>query len=229
MANIKFPDYLKDAFKIAAGLSPEARRRVIEVVQSSRIGGKWDNLAEVISSTAEITHEGAKDLLYLISGIEGLLEREEAPSGEAVKQLVDGYAGSDPENPDFDRAELEEFLGSLMNEAVSGNLRLTQKAFTLTFDRENVVHDTKLLLDVRPVFGGPDSDELRALTLLYNLKVVYSPSIVSPQGATAKVFALDEKDLKRLKESIARAEMKAAAIQEQFNQVPFIYPNINND
>lgn len=113
--------------------------------------------------------------------------------GEAVKAIREEYKDT--------AVQLEQFVGRLFG---SQALLLSFKATSLREDNENIVLDTKIVVDIRPVFDCESVKTVGAHTLLYRLKITHRTS----SDIESCVYTLSQEALDELSETVKRAHAK---------------------
>lgn len=109
---------------------------------------------------------------------------------------------------------LESNVGQAINSRV---LRASIKAWALLSDEERIYLSSRVLTDVRPVFGDDGCDRLLASVIVHTLKIA-----TRVDGRTQSVFiALDTDDLIELRKAIDRALDKAEALGVQLAATSF--------
>lgn len=90
-------------------------------------------------------------------------------------------------------------------------LFISIKATSLFNDNERVLVGSKILTDVRPIFGNGNEEKALGCFLTHNLKLVYQ------ENDSTKEFlvSLDTEELDALEKGIKRARMKANVIMTQ--------------
>ena len=101
------------------------------------------------------------------------------------------------------------FVSELLS---SSDLLVASKATALYEDSERLLLETKLLVDVRPIFDPKHAATIAATTLLYKLRMTFR----APQGGDldTMVFTLREPELKELARVVDRAIEKASVVRE---------------
>jgi hypothetical protein len=101
-----------------------------------------------------------------------------------------------------DSAEsLEAFVRTILG---CSDLVLSFKSTALREDNENIVVDSKIIVDIRPVFDTEQSDAIRAHALLYRLKITHRTS----SDVDAKIYTLSQEALDELSQAVTRAKLK---------------------
>ena len=223
MKESKVPPAILKGFSIADSLSDHQLRAVSEVLRNSQIGADFDDIVKEVEQAGGLNSNDARSILVMFIGILGLKDQFESSPDKMVSAIIrDISEDAEIANIQNDAALRDTFV-ELVDSSGARAIRLTQKAYELLIERNNILRSSKVILDMRPVFGGKDNESVEAMTLLYNLKIAHYKT-GSFDDPTTTIFALDEDDLKKLKESIVRSEIKAEAIKAQFREVPFISP-----
>jgi hypothetical protein len=113
----------------------------------------------------------------------------------------------DPSNRDILSARLAALLEA-------PDLVAFSKAVDIFTESDRSLHLSRILTDIRPVFGSGSSPELLGALIVHSLKLDYHHS-----GRLQTVtFALDAIDLAELKQAIARAEEKARTLAAMLDE-----------
>jgi len=92
------------------------------------------------------------------------------------------------------------------------NLLLSFKSTALREDNENIVVDTKIIVDIRPIFDFDPAEAISAHTLLYRLKVTHRTS----NDVETKIYTLSQDALDELSRAVDRSKSKI----EQLRSTP---------
>ena len=93
-------------------------------------------------------------------------------------------------------------------------LSLTNKAIDLITEREKIWLSSRVITDVRPIFGDGDEIKFEASLIIHNLKIQFKENKLIKEF----YFALDSEDLTNLKEQIIRAEEKEKILKSMLNE-----------
>lgn len=119
----------------------------------------------------------------------------------------------------FDDAKFKERLSKLLSiEALLYPL----KSVSLLTEHENVLLTAKIISDIRPIFGFDILQKPKAAVIIHLLHLHYLHGM---DGAEHNDFvvALDEDDLKRLKDVIERAEAKSKSLKSFISDTNLTY------
>lgn len=84
------------------------------------------------------------------------------------------------------------------------------KAMDLGSTYERLMHNSRIITDVRPVFGDSENPDLRGSVIVHNLEV----SVFTSSGVQELFVAMDTEDLDKLGLQVERARQKARALRE---------------
>jgi uncharacterized protein with PIN domain len=165
--------------------------------------------AEVLlARTPAIAPEELEQLLEALLSI-SLLRASQDQSAEAVSKsigdAIEAKRGGDLRFGPKDRLVFETQLRSLLEVPL---LALQAKANDLATEHERILHEARILTDVRPVFGDDAERGPTGLIISHMLKLSYIAG-----GELQDLFiAADEDSLGKLKEAIERAQLKQTSL-----------------
>ena len=146
-------------------------------------------LARQLLSLQGLVRQTGLPVDEVFSGIRGAVERQ----GQEVSIDTNAWAN------------VEEIVKELVRDQ---SVRLASTAIELAYDYANLLRQTKILTDIRPLFNET-ADEIEAAVISYTLRLRYD----SADGEHELSIALDESDVKTLAVQCARALSKAATAQ----------------
>ena len=121
----------------------------------------------------------------------------------AMETPIDDSPVIAPEQLDTFSSRLEKLLG------IERFLTFS-KALTLQYESGFVIHGTRILTDLRPVFPDDADAGASGFLLMHTLKISYSE-----HGEPREIyFSLDASELKQIKDAFNRAETKAAQLRK---------------
>ena len=172
---------------------------------------------ELISSLTpkvNIKTDWLQEIIQIMFGLSGVSESNTSSLEEVTEELLLSLKELDIENQKSDKINKSHLIELLK---ISNNeiFKIGKKAINLMYDRANLVHSFKILTDIRPVFGGKNEEEVKSSVILFNLRLTFRKDR-SKEDTQDVFFALDESDLKQLKEQIIRAEMKAKVSKDYY-------------
>jgi len=135
------------------------------------------------------------------------LNRSLAALELSVGDFAEGISKSDDMDiPIEKRGRLSIRLRALLD---SASLTIISKAIDVLTDNERGFHDTRVMTDVRPIFGQDPLARPLAAIILHRLKITYH----TDNGLENFFVTLDELDLKMLRRALDRAEAKATTLE----------------
>jgi len=220
MANIRIPEQVVKGFELVSKLNDDQRLEILNILGRIQIGTTNKVLVDNFIEKLSMSKYDSREIVSMILSILGLIENSENEVDVIADDLFKALGEIGNENITLD-SEYKTFLNELLKKSLNSPLSVTQKAFRLIHERDNLLIKSKIITDVRPVFGGNNNSEVKATSILFNLRLSYTPSQNSESESTI-TFALDEKDLLELKDEILRAEVKAKSIKESFTEFTMI-------
>ena len=176
---------------------------------------------------ANVTHLRARRALRAaFEGAKHVSETDAADVLEAVVPLLVQYVGDGKVPVDVAEAVVSgiqredtrsalkttEELATLRTRLVAvlsnESLLLKAKATELVYERGRILNKTRIVSDLRPVFGAKDVEQVAALTVIHTLVLSYT------EDAERKKLhiALDTADLEAMKDVVSRALDKQRAL-----------------
>jgi hypothetical protein len=107
------------------------------------------------------------------------------------------------------RDEVYRFISDL---SCGENLFASFKSTILAEEAVNLVEDSRIIVDVRPVFSGDDASKIIASIFTRTLRVTCRDSVESPPKVIS--FSFGSEDLEELKAAIVKAEEKLRCLKE---------------
>lgn len=167
--------------------------------------------------------------LYPFEGVEAViaacLNRYDVKEAAEVADALTAFlytVGASQQRPSELIASAEETLreehGSVADKvapflralAVSKNLLISFKATALYEDNENLLMDSRALVDIRPIFDPEATETIAAGALIYRLRMTYRSS--NHQEANSIVLTARHDELVELESVIKRAREKAQTL-----------------
>lgn len=211
---------------ISLNLSKEALKRLAHLPSISSEG--FEEMLEMMQSraeqfgTLELVRKAARELRHCPTEAEEVVQTvfplmvRHLADGESSKDLVEAILArmsratvGVPTLPAKSLALLRKRLSALVS---SNQIALKAKALSLVNERISLLHKSKIVTDIRPVFqlGRKKSTSVEAGCIIHTLVLEYSEN-----GEYAKRhIAVDSSDMQRLKESIDRAVAKERALSD---------------
>lgn len=116
---------------------------------------------------------------------------------------------------DVSPARLEESSVYLARVCDSRTTRLMGKARTMTLEHTNLIYDSRIITDIRPIFPDESDNVVQGALITQELRMTYFDSQVKLDEFR---ITLDQNALEELSKSIQRALNKAGALTELLQQ-----------
>jgi hypothetical protein len=136
-----------------------------------------------------------------IVGAIGLTISSEATEGWLDKNLKNWQAGADA------------VVAALNSVGPEHPIWLRQKARDLTYAHQNIFKSTRIITDLRPVFNTA-GDSIGPMVLTHVLSIEYFDGVRNQRIE----FALDENDVKELRNAAERAQVKTETTRKLFTR-----------
>jgi hypothetical protein len=167
---------------------------------------------EIISFLKTSVGESLSKIDELVRSLLSLYQARgtsEATLGSFVNDLADAVMASGMPEFALDEAGRVRFIDNMRLLLGVESLVFLAKANALQRDHERLFHGAKILTDLRPVFRTAD-EEPTDMIVEYTLKLVFHDG---SRRHRELYMVLDERDMSALRESIDRAEKKAASLK----------------
>jgi hypothetical protein len=209
MSKFNLPTEFIEDLSIYIGLSDKDKTKLEELISVAPIGLMPSDLSDYLSDKINIE----KDNLDSITNVLYVLSKVKEESDLDLDEFIDGICSSYAAKKSKVNNSVKTRLKAILSE--KGAFNLTRKINDLIVDRENVLTSSRIITDIRPVFGIEKTYDLINSLVIHNLKIEYD----NDEGNTKSIYlALDKEDLKKLKEDILRAEKKETVIRSKFER-----------
>ncbi len=204
MPRFKIPERFQNGFKYYNSLSAKLKSELYKNIENAPVGMSSSDLANYLTSKVNIDKPKLEEIIETIYSLFTL--KDEMP--EVDLKTIASEISIALKSIDISASDdLPENIIKLLS--IKDSITITRKASDLAIDRQNILSSTRILTDIRPVFGIEKEDEIKSVIVIHNLRIEYG------EGFRKKriYFALDNEDLKkRLKKDITKAENKEKAI-----------------
>jgi len=216
--------FLKNGFMASLNISPAAYPALEKIANLS--DSDYSALLKAIGETeAALTPEkcaanlskkvaGIKlsDLSSIVAGLLALYRGKDSGKDSSSLEFSEAVISAITTSPyasNFPKEKLS-ILKKRTEELflVEGTLPITAKALEVMTQHEHVFLEAKILSDLRPIFDNT-GEKAEAAVVIHNLQLRYR----GDGEIKLFYFALDNDDLKKLKDIIERAERKTVALK----------------
>lgn len=215
MAGFKIPKgYRQGVFKISQlnDRSIEAIRKVLDRVSAT---GEF-SYDGVVSAISQLD-EGDRELGEAIGALYNVQVANDIP----LEQFVDDIIESVDSEPEWQvpHDKLEGFRRNLHLVLGAEAFSFRTKVYDLQTDDERTFCCTRILTDLRPVFGSNVADGPKGMVVVHLLKLGFHRGS-SPRRHEEIYVSLDAEDLETLKTAIDRASSKAKTLKSVVPTLP---------
>lgn len=220
MSQIKIPLQYEAGLAKALSLSEDAMLSLISSLGESSSSLRPKTVVSKVSQS--VKHISESDIEPIVNTITSLyLARAnmEMSVSEFADSIIEALDESDSvlvEVSSENRERLKNRLEALLNVE---SLKVRAKALEVLHEHEHALSRVRVMTDIRPVFGPNADDSPIAAVVVHMLKLTYL------EDSKFKDFfvALDNDDLKLIKEALDRAEKKAQSLKSLLSLVPVSY------
>lgn len=163
-------------------------------------------LAEQLAGSIE-----ADDVYEIIQTLVSLYPVEEdfETHEQLAEEICEAIADTDSEILNLPEGKRERFKQRLVKFLDIDSLRVASKANILLHEYEHVVHNARVLTDIRPIFGtNPDAPPKAAL-IVHTLKINYHDA----EGLKEFYVAMDSDEMDQLMYVLDRADAKSKSLK----------------
>jgi len=213
MAKYNIPEHVKEGFSILIKSSRDKIESLINELSNAPKGLSPLELSDYLFKKDVYSKNEAKEIVAVLTSLYRLKERENRSINEIAEDICIALkeTSNDKLKP---KAEFEKVIIQLLSLKIIG---ATLKALSLQTEYYNTFCNARIITDVRPVFDDDIDKQIETGIIVHNLKIDYHKGGVEDH----KEFfvALDNNDLKKLKEQIIRAEKKEKSIKSSLKNI----------
>lgn len=217
MAKYRIPEPFIPGFELIAKLKDKQVSAIKSALIGTPIGSGPEQTAKSLEGKAELKASEIRSILSTVFSLISLNIREEVAKEEFINDIVTSYDEINPELKETNRKKLIDHLQILLE--ADGQVKHTIKAATLLRENEKIYIESRVLSDIRIVFEENIKKPKQCAVIIHQLKIAYHES-----GEPKELFvALDNEDLKQLKETADRAIEKDKLIRNNtYTEISFI-------
>lgn len=209
MESIGLPSYVRVGLSKFVCLSDKDFRGLQNALATAPLHIRRRHFAASVASAAATDEKADIEeiipaLMYLFSYSKSQTDPDQF-ADDLISELrvqAPGELGIEPDKA----GQLKERLFSVFQ---IDTLRLRSKASDLIFEDAQVYQASRVITDIRPVFGGADGFEIRGGLIVHSLKIQF----YTAAGANEIYISLDDDDIIELKRVIERAQRKADVLR----------------
>lgn len=220
MALYKIPDAYKPGFELISNLTNDQIDVIVKSFKTAEIGSGPETILNLVNNKIDQKESLLRSALNAIFSLINLKNSSNINSDELINDISEAFKTEFCDGNKNKKAEiLENNLKLLLSS--QENLGLTIKANYLLKENQKKFQESRIISDIRIVFGDDIQKDCKNALVVHQLKLVYQEN-----DETKEIYiSLDNSDLKKLSESINRALSKEKSIIENSSNL-FTFINI---
>jgi hypothetical protein len=217
---LRIPDEGYKGLEILQGLQQDSLQEFVSALNRAPLSFDREKLfTSVQKAVSKIASDDVEVLLRTIFSLHVTYRHSSRKLNIFLDDIVYAIKNSDKYSKNFLNTDWVKFHGTLENLFAIESLICLSKAVDIVAEHACIYTGSRVLTDIRPVFGVNES-AISALFVSNILKLEYYED-----GDERELFiALDEDDIKNLIETLQRAQGKAKAIKATIvvEKIPYI-------
>ncbi len=218
MSSLYIPDEYKEGFTSLGTLDHENFAKLIRLLNEA---GPATSSSTLIANVSAKFDEAVKN--HIVSILEAVTELDEYRSSgdldveDIIEQSYKAILELETVKTDEDAQQIYERLKQLIN--ADSNIAITSKISDLKADYEKIFLHSRIVNDVRPIFGEDCSKNPKGMLITHNLKIAYRDI----EGFKEIYLSLDMNDVLQIFEQINRTIYKSNSLEKMFRDLGINY------
>lgn len=214
MASVRVPPPLVNAFKSLRDLPKADATALIGALSEARPTLRVETLATSAAAQSTLDVDVVTDIVRALASLTALRRLNDWTVDEAAARI------SDSEDLETPKGKKASFARRVVESLGTRSISLLGKATDMATEHDKVFLGSRVLTDLRPIFGDDVAKAPGGAVLSHTLKVEF----VHDEGTLGNTYiVLDEEDLKSLKADLERAEVKAATMKRMLTKLDIVY------
>jgi len=223
----RIPDIYVEGFSKLISLNRESFNELYTNLKNAPIARHPKKLAiKIVPLIKSIKKKDLESILWSVGSLFVFRESKNISVSEIVEEVSRLILEKNIEGLNFEGDIENEFKVRLTQLLENEQLLLASKTTDIMTEYENVFLSTRIISDIRPVFGF-DTDTPKVGIIVHNLNIHYYQGEANEHNDIH--VALDFDDLKELKDVIERAEKKELALKTTIEKSGMLYLNISEE
>jgi hypothetical protein len=206
---LTLPDYYAQGIKDLAELREDQAKELVSALRGEEpVYYNPNQLADSIASKVSIDKNVVAEVIRTLAGlymgraVTGLAVPEFA---QTILEAIEKKGLKPPEPQSW--ARLRDYLVQLLQ--LEGALPVASKALNVITEQDRIFSQSRILSDLRSVFKDDPEVPPWALAVIHTLRIHYY------QSGELKAFfvAMDDEDIRKLKETLDRAQKKSRTLR----------------
>ncbi len=220
MAELRIPDHHKSGLTKLVSLSDKSMEQLISAIEdvSPKFFAK-DFAAEIATKVPDILLDDITEIVNVLVSLLHSSFQYEIPSDELAHDVVEAMAQTSIQELQLSTAKQDSFRQQLAKFFTIDPLLVVSKAVTVLQSNENSFCSTRIVTDIRRVFGSNPGMAPKAAVIVHSLKLNYHH-----EGELKDFYiAMDTDDIKTLRDVLERADLKAESLKSIINNAGITY------
>jgi hypothetical protein len=182
----------------------------------------FEDVVEEVAEQAKLPPGDVEQVLHTVYNITRITTRMKIDAAKFLEVATRAFEGRKGE--EFSDGDLRAWKDSLktIGQAVSKidadhPFLVSRKADRLARAQQNIVYETKIITDLRPVFSAAGDRILRSV-VNHRLVIDYFDG----NRVSRMEFGLDLEDVAELRKTCERAELKALTLKDSLKDIPWV-------
>lgn len=212
MAKYFIPQRFKEGFKLLLSLNDESTKILISKLNDFEVGGGMVTFRNFMHSLPIVNIDDISETIFSFGGL--LNNKDGDDDKQIANDLIDSLNLDSEETLDKDKRNdyLERLLVIFEN---SQNIKISYKALMLSNDVPRIFNESKIISDIRVIFGDEIESDKKFAVVSHQLKI----DLIEDSREKSIHINMDIEDLKKLRNQIDRAFVKDALMKQEFSPV----------
>jgi len=201
------PEPLQKGFEIILNLTEKEAKDLQssfeKVTDTYRIN---DLIEEVLEMDRKFSKVEIDEIVTVARSISNIIEQTESSPEEVIEDIFNIIEKGKAKNIAYKNQNKKVFISTLKGLIQSESITNSSKAVSVLFANQNNFLSTRIITDIRPLFGSDLEVSPKGAVIVHSLKIHFDDSRCAEHKDI--YIALDSKDIQLLKETILRAEKK---------------------
>jgi hypothetical protein len=220
MAKLELPTEFHEGLASIINLSDEAFDKLVSALVSAPPALKPSILAANTASQIDIIpKEDITGIVEIVVSLHVVYSSADVTESEFLNDLCDALNETDAPELKLDDAGHEKFKQRLSRLLATKSLDVVSRGQSLQIDYDHRFCRGRVLTDIRPIFGSNPDESPMAAVVTNTLRITYHVD----DDTKDFYVVINASDLRKLRESIERAEKKAEALKSVLDAAKVSY------
>lgn len=215
MASVRIPEIFNKGISSLVLMDPRAFEELQIALNSAPVGIYDTTAIEKLVPLVKLTpRDRLAEIVKALFGLQAGYLASDVPQSNFISDVASTFVSEREEGKQLSVEDLDKLKDRLSKLMAAPVLAVGVKAHSVLFEHDRNFSESRILSDIRPVFGDKPSDPPIGAVLVHSLKITYV------QGDEYKDFfvAMDSLDLQSLIDSLVRAQVKVKSLGSLFEK-----------